>query len=375
MTKTLASLFFLLPLFTFAQQNYTIKGSFKGPEEEMTAVIYYKIGTRVTLDTAEVNNGQFTLKATAPYPIKATLFVRLRKHPYALVHTAPHKNDQIDVYLENGTITIDSKDSLKYAKIGGTKLNVDLRELNTILKPYRSEEAALDRALWRADNYPEEKPIVKKALADFAAKLSPIKENFINDHLNSLVALELLAETLDPAEDLNKAILFFNKFPKGLKETPQGIVYFNLFNTAVGKMAPDFTAGDAKGQPVKLSDYRGKYVLLDFWASWCIPCRADHPHLIKVYDTYKQRNFSILAISMDTGESRRSMWLDAVAMDKITWDQASNLDGFNGTIGRLYGIKLVPTNFLIDPNGKIIAKNLRGEELDKKLAEIFPKSK
>lgn len=142
--------------------------------------------------------------------------------------------------------------------------------------------------------------------------------------------------------------------------------------TSEGVEAQDFTQPDVDGKPVKLSDYRGKYVLIDFWASWCAPCRRENPNLVRSYAKYQKKGFEILGVSMDKAADK-SKWLKAIQDDGLTWRQVGDLKGWENEAGAMYDVKAIPMNFLVDPNGKIIAKYLRGEELDKKLAEIFDK--
>ena len=151
-----------------------------------------------------------------------------------------------------------------------------------------------------------------------------------------------------------------------------GIAINELKATAIGVAAPDFTQNDADGTPVKLSSFRGRYVLIDFWASWCGPCRQENPNVVKVFNKYKTKKFTILGVSLDRPDGKAD-WLAAIKNDNLTWPQVSDLKYWNNEAAALFFVRSIPQNFLIDPNGKIIAKGLRGEDLENKLAEIFGK--
>jgi len=140
--------------------------------------------------------------------------------------------------------------------------------------------------------------------------------------------------------------------------------------TDIGDKAPDLSLDDTAGKAIALSSLQGKYVLLDFWASWCGPCRAENPNVLAAYKKYKGRNFTILAVSLD---SKRDQWLKAVQHDGLLWPQVSDLEGWQSGAAAKYGVHAIPTNFLIDPSGVIIAKSLRGPELESKLEEVLPK--
>ncbi|MGV3765594.1 MAG: redoxin domain-containing protein [Chitinophagaceae bacterium] len=138
----------------------------------------------------------------------------------------------------------------------------------------------------------------------------------------------------------------------------------------VGNPALDFTQNDPDGKPVSLRDFRGKYVLIDFWASWCGPCRAENPNVVAAYNKYKNKNFTILGISLDKD---RAKWLEAVEKDGLTWPHVSDLQYWSNAVAKQYDVSAIPANYLIDPNGNIVAKNLRGEHLVKKLEELMVK--
>jgi thiol-disulfide isomerase/thioredoxin len=124
------------------------------------------------------------------------------------------------------------------------------------------------------------------------------------------------------------------------------------------------------GVPVKLSSFRGKYLLVDFWASWCGPCRRENPNVVKTYQAFKDKNFTILGVSLDQPGAKQK-WLDAIHNDNLTWTHVSDLKFWQNDVARLYGIQAIPQNLLLDPSGKIIARNLSGEQLAKKLSEVI----
>ena len=146
-----------------------------------------------------------------------------------------------------------------------------------------------------------------------------------------------------------------------LSASPQGLV---------GQQAPDFSLPDPNGKEISLSSFRGKYVLVDFWASWCGPCRAEHPNVVNAYNKYKGKNFTILGVSLDQ-PGGKDAWMKAVMKDNLTWTQVSDLKHWSSAVVPLYRIEGIPYNVLVDPEGKVIAESLRGADLERKLEEVL----
>lgn len=196
---------------------------------------------------------------------------------------------------------------------------------------------------------------------------------FIKLHPNSFTALYLLNNmiTVVPAD---KAQLYYSELTKTYKTTSYAVNIEKSIEakniTAIGKIAPDFEQPDTLGKMVKLSDFRGQYVLVDFWASWCIPCREENPNVVKAYNSFHEKGFTVLSVSLDQ-PGKKEAWLNAIHHDQLIWTQVSDLKFWNNAVAKLYGIQAIPQNFLLDKDGRIIAVNIKGNDLQNKLSELF----
>lgn len=172
--------------------------------------------------------------------------------------------------------------------------------------------------------------------------------------------------------DYKEMSALFKNLDKKVQKSTEGKAFKfylkRLENASVGKKAPGITQLDLQGNPYSLQDLKGKYVLVDFWASWCPPCRKENPNLVATYAEFKDKNFEILGVSLDKD---MNSWKKAIADDNLTWKHISDLQHWNNGAAATYGIKAIPQNVLVDPNGIIIAKNLHGDDLKNKLREIL----
>jgi peroxiredoxin len=198
-------------------------------------------------------------------------------------------------------------------------------------------------------------------------------KNFVFTNRNSIVAPYFSLVYLPEAgkEDLLKSV--YDTLTPAVKKSYFGTKLEELISsmskTSIGVMAPDFTQNDPAGQPVSLSSLRGQYVLVDFWASWCAPCRQENPNVVNAYNAYKDKGFTIIGVSLDQD---KAAWEKAILDDKLTWTHVSDLKYFENAVAKTYGIRSIPASFLLDKEGRIIAKDLRGDALAIKLAELIP---
>ena len=373
MKKLVLSVMALLPLAVLAQKPFSVTGDIKGLKTGDKVFLLYQTEGKSIADSATVANGTFSFQGELAEPVRATLF--LNKNPMV---TRPVQNDDaIGLYLEPAAIKLTAADSLKKASITGSVINDDDKKLKALTKSLTDEMNAINVEYGKLASDEER----KQRNAEFGARYmkameaqKPIQLDFAKNNPKSYISLTLLNQLASDDTFAGEAEKAFNALSPALKASKSGTALAQLLaaakKTAVGVMAMDFTQNDVNDKPVKLSDFKGKYVLLDFWASWCGPCRAENPNVVKAFNSYKDKNFTVLGVSLDNPGKKES-WLQAIEKDQLHWTQLSDLKGWSNDVAVQYGIRSIPANYLIDPTGKIIAKNIRGEELQTKLAEIL----
>lgn len=368
--------FLLLPAISFGQsagQEFKLKGNLKLNKAVDWVYLYYNSGDNRVTDSVQASSGEFKFTGTIAEPTMANLVVKYAKQ----AGEEKAKREVTGLFLEPGKLELTATDSLLNNKVTGTKGQEDFA---AIIKQEQSYEARL-KPLYQ--QYSQARTNKDQAGMDQAEKAIDAIDNemkeqiygaFVKNHPGSPVALYALRQYAGYDIDPDKVEPLLNKLPASAQKLPSAVSLKDAVEiakkTGIGKYAMDFTQADTLGNPVSLSSLKGKYVLVDFWASWCGPCRAENPNVVNTFHKYQNKNFTILSVSLDR-PGQKERWLKAIHDDGLTWTHVSDLKFWDNAVAKQYGIKAIPQNLLLDPSGKIIAKNLRGEELAEKLGTLL----
>lgn len=364
----LTTALFAIACNNLANNEYLIAGSANGIENGKKVFVEVQSETGATvLDTGVVENGKFELKGTITETDLG--FVRIENEKFS-----------VPFILENGNITINiAVDSVQNTKIGGTKNNDKFQEFNEkslVVVKKRNKFEKNNFARMEAAKKSRDTATINMIIKEhnsFQDEMNIISKTFIKEnpdaHL-SVLLLEnfLMRQYLTPEEvktyydGLSKEVTT-TKSGKKIKE-----VLESMSAIVIGKPAPNFSGPSPDGKTVSLKESLGKVTIIDFWASWCGPCRAENPNVVALYNEFHSQGLNIIGVSLDKDATK---WKDAIAKDKLTWSHVSNLKFWEDPIAKQYNVQSIPATFILDEKGNIVAKDLRGEELRAKVAALL----
>jgi peroxiredoxin len=347
---------------------FTISGTITNPGSLKKIYLLAADSNAITVvdSTSLGEGGKFQFKHPAQYAnlyklrAGSNIFDLIAKNGDA-INFSTNLTDSAHTYVISGSD--DSEKIKEFNKIN----NAYGEKISKIVEEYRTKAQQIGRESDSLINI--FRPRIEKELGNQSNDIL----KFVNANQNSLAAFYAIT-ALDQNKYEQQLVAYADAIKDNFNDNPAVKRFIRAMNeikpVSVGHKAPDFTSTGLDGKPVKLSDYKGKYVLVDFWASWCAPCRQENPNVVKQYDIYKSKGLNILGISLDVDKAK---WQQAVTQDKLSWNHASDLKNFEGPTEKLYHIQAIPSNFMIDPQGNIIAKNITGGDLEEFLNKTFNK--
>ncbi len=359
----LAVLLSVISCNTKKTDGYTLNGTISGADTGWVLLIKRDEGKMITADSAQLKEGKFVFLGKVELP--EMYYLKLKD-----------TDDAFSFFIENSTIALkiyaDSID--KSVATGSVTHDLYLTYLKEETASEKKMEALYENFMKARET---KDTVAMKTLSDAMDAeqnaLPVFIKAFALKNGKSVVAPYLVlgnawAFSLDDIKAVNKAMdpsIANSNYVKKLIER-EAI----LNSVQPGQPAIEFTMNDTTGKPVSLSSFKGKVVLVDFWASWCGPCRAENPNVLAAYNKYSNKGFAVLGVSLDDDKAK---WLAAIAKDGLTWTHVSDLTRWKNAAAKQYGVQSIPANFLIDKEGKILASDLRGENLMKKIEEVLAK--
>jgi len=366
MKKTIfGTLAIVLVILSACQQKsgYNVKVTLEGiPDGKVYMSVRGAEGME-KIDSADLFNGHFEMvgEVTEPGMVYLTVPEAGRERP--------------QFFLENSEIVIEGKKgNLSEMSVVGSNLQDQYSAFMLITAPFDEKEAKIYDD-YSIANESGDTAAITKIMADYdllTEARDAAVDTYIAENNNSIISAYIVARQKIYSLELADLEAYQTAFGEIANNSKYGKIISDridvLKRVAIGQKAPEIAMPDTAGVIQKLSDLHGKYVLVDFWASWCGPCRVENPNVVKAYQQFHEKGFDIYAISLD---QKRDNWLKAIKDDNLTWTQVSILEGWKAPAVKEYGVMSIPANVLVDPNGVIVGRNLRGEDLDAKLHELL----
>lgn len=350
-------------------EGFTLNGNLRGEVPDGTQVFLKKIGDNnqpMEVDTAITTNGDFTFTGKSDIPELHYLFVEQLPGYTAVI-------------LENGEIQFSAqRDSMGFADISGTFQNDTFADYMEQSRKISMQAQSIQKDMQAASG--EAALALQDEMKELQEEYKTFELDYVKTHPKALISALVLdravatkAVGLDEVEEIYNTLSEEIKNSKPGKQILEGIEKLKASeaagkNSSIGAVAPDFSGPSPDGSELALKDVMGKVTLIDFWAGWCRPCRAENPNIVAVYNKYHDKGLNVLGVSLDRTEEA---WKKAIAEDGLVWNHISNIAYFDDQIAKLYNVDAIPAAFLLDENGVIVAKNLRGPELEAKVAELL----
>jgi peroxiredoxin len=358
------------------ENEYIVTGTIKGIADGKSVVLEMQdeTGALKPIDTVKIEKEKFTFKGNA-------------KEPEMYLIQVETVEGKIPFILENGDIEMTiNKDSINITKVTGTYNNEELNGYKDkgiaiqkkMMKFQKDNTAKMNQAQQMKDSVVMNS--LRKEYSKFQDEFVKQSDSYVASHPKAFISaliIEGMFNQMSP--DIAKITKFYNGLDKSVKDTKHGKkikAQLDQINKPVaatktiniGSEAPDFSAPNPEGKVVSLKESLGKVTIIDFWASWCKPCRQENPNMVALYNQYHAKGLNIIGVSLDEDAAK---WKDAISKDKLTWVHISNLKDFNDPIAVMYDIKMIPSTFVLDASGNIVAKDLRGDALKAKVAELL----